>query len=174
MAAGAHSNRGPTRILGYLGNSIALESLEQSEHGCAYARAERARLFLCSSMPSISLCSARACSCTALPRPTDPRYRPTCDCRPAGAICALNKPPGRRAPTMGLCPSEQPSAGLKEDQSSSTWLLSREQGAGLRLGRCQKGGAGPWESSRAIDRHVCRRAVVLTGRGEVSSVKHSK
>ena len=32
------------------------------------ARAERARLFLCSSVPSISLCSARACSCTTLQR----------------------------------------------------------------------------------------------------------
>ena len=35
--------QGSTGILEHLGNSIALESLEQSEHGCAYARAERAR-----------------------------------------------------------------------------------------------------------------------------------
>ena len=39
--------QGSTRILGHLGNTIALE---QSEHGCAYARAERALLFLRTSM----------------------------------------------------------------------------------------------------------------------------
>ena len=61
--------QGSTRLLGHLGNDwarVRSSMLEQSEHGCAYARAERARLFLYSSMPSISLGYARACSCTTL------------------------------------------------------------------------------------------------------------
>lgn len=62
--------QGSTRILGHLGNGGAQvhssmlkhlggsSMLEQSEHGGAFARAQRAWLFLCLSILSISLCSA--------------------------------------------------------------------------------------------------------------------